>query len=160
MTEQTEMEQTEEVLDSPVGWVAQHIHTYVGSGGEQGQRFHGTDTLLLTTRGRKSGKLRRTALIYGRDGDRYVLVASNGGAPHHPLWYLNLLEQPKVTVQVGAEVFSARARPATEEEKSSLWEMMVKIFPQYEVYQRKTKREIPVVIVERMDEPDSTVDVI
>jgi deazaflavin-dependent oxidoreductase (nitroreductase family) len=149
------MEQTEEVLDSPVGWVAQHIHTYVESSGEQGQRFHGIDTLLLTTRGRKSGKLRRTALIYGCDGERYVLVASNGGAPRHPLWYLNLLEEPQVTVQVGAESFNARARPATTEEKPALWQLMAEIFPQYEVYQRKTKRDIPVVIVERIESDQS-----
>jgi deazaflavin-dependent oxidoreductase (nitroreductase family) len=144
-------EQTEEVMDSPVEWVAKHIRTYVGSDGAKGHRYYGTDTLLLTTRGRKSGKLRRTALIYGRDGDRYLLVASNGGQPHNPLWYLNLLEEPRVEVQVGAEIFDARARPATKEEKPALWQLMVKIFPQYEVYQRKAKREIPVVIVERMD---------
>src|SRR3954452_11253535 len=130
-------EKNEEVLDSPTGWVAKHIRTYVESGGTQGQKFSGLDSLLLTTRGRKSGKLRRTALFYGRDDDRYILVASNGGSQHHPLWYLNLLEEPKVEVQVGSDTFSALARPATEEEKPSLWQMMVKIFPLYEGYQKK-----------------------
>jgi len=151
----TMTEQNEEVLDSPTGWVAKHIRTYVESGGAKGQRYFGKDALLLTTRGRKTGKPRRTALFYGRDGDRYVLVASNGGNAHNPLWYPNLLEEPRVELQVGKDIFSARACPATEEEKPALWQMMVAIFPQYEVYQRKAKRDIPVVIVERIDEPDS-----
>ena len=147
-------EQHEEITDSPVGWVAKHIQTYVESGGTKGTKYSGKDSLLLTTRGRKTDKLRRTALYYGRDGDRYVLVASNGGKAQHPLWYLNLLEEPRVEVQVGKEVFSARARPATEEEKSALWQMMVAILPQYEAFQKKTKRDIPVVVVERINEPD------
>lgn len=144
------MQQNEEVLDSPTGWVAKHIRTYVESGGAKGHKFSGHDSLLLITRGRRTGKLRRTALYYGRDGDRYVLVASNGGKAHDPLWYLNLLEEPEVALQVGKDIFSARARPANEKEKPALWQMMVKIFPQYESYQRKAKREIPVIIVERI----------
>ena len=149
-------ERHEEVLDSPTGWVAKHIRTYVESGEKQGYKFSGKDTLLLTTRGRKTGKRRRTALYYGRDGNRYVLVASNGGKAQHPLWYLNLLEEPRVELQVGKDVFSAIARPATEEEKPALWEKMVGIMPYYEAFQRKTKREIPVVVVERLDKSDST----
>jgi deazaflavin-dependent oxidoreductase (nitroreductase family) len=152
--EDTVTERDEEVLDSPTEWVAKHIRTYVESGGAKGQRFNGYDSLLLITRGRKTGKLRRTALFYGRDGDRYVLVASNGGKAHNPLWYLNLLEEPRVELQVGADTFSAQARPATDEEKPALWQRMVKIFPQYEAYQKKTRRDIPVVIVERIGEPD------
>lgn len=148
-------EQNEEILDSPTGWVAKHILTYVESGGAKGHKFSGHDSLLLTTRGRKTGKLRRTALFYGRDGDRFVLVASNGGSALDPLWYLNLLENPLVELQVGSDVFKARAYPATVEEKLALWGMMVKIFPQYDVYQKKAGRSIPVVIVERIDEPDS-----
>jgi deazaflavin-dependent oxidoreductase (nitroreductase family) len=150
------MEPNEEVLDSPTGWVAQHIRAYVESGGAKGQRYNGYDALLLTTRGRKSGKLRRTALFYGRDADRYVLVASNGGSPHHPLWYLNLLAEPRVTVQAGTEIFSGIARPATAEEKPALWQMMISIFPLYAGYQKKAKREIPIIIVERLDAPDAT----
>jgi deazaflavin-dependent oxidoreductase (nitroreductase family) len=142
-----------EVQDSPVGWVAKHIRTYVESGGAQ-SRYFGKDALLLTTRGRKSGKLHRTALFYGRDGDRYVLVASNGGNQHNPNWYLNLLEEPAVELQVGKDIFDARAYPATEEEKPALWRLMVTIFPQYDVYQRKANRDIPVVIVARIAEPD------
>jgi deazaflavin-dependent oxidoreductase (nitroreductase family) len=139
----------EEVLDSPTGWVARHVRSYVESGGQKGHRWNGVHTLLLTTRGRKSGKLRRTALIYGRDGDRYLVVASVGGAAKHPAWYLNLVEHPEVQVQVGPERFAARARPATPEEKPPLWRLMASIWPHYDRYQQKTRRDIPVVILER-----------
>ena len=148
-------EQHEEILDSPTEWVAKHIRAYVESGGEKGHKYSGKDALLLTTRGRKTGKLRRTALYYGRDGDRYVIVASNGGAARNPNWYLNLLEEPRVEVQVGKAIFGALARPATHEEKPMLWQMMVSIFPMYEGFQKKTKRDIPVVVIERIDEPGS-----
>jgi deazaflavin-dependent oxidoreductase (nitroreductase family) len=140
----------EEVLDSPMGWVAEHIRGYVESGGKRGHHWNGVPTLLLTTRGRKSGKLRRTALIYGRDGERYVVVASLGGAPQHPQWYLNLTRHPEVTVQVGAETFAARARTATPAEKPRLWQEMASIWPSYDTYQAKTTREIPVVVLERL----------
>ena len=143
-------EHDEEVVDSPVGWVAKHIRRYVESDGKQGHLYQGMPTLLLTTRGRKSGKLRRTALIYGQDGDRYLLVPSNGGASEHPAWYLNLLAQDEVEVQIGAEKFNARARTASPEEKPALWQLMVAIFPQYKSYQKKAGREIPVVILERV----------
>jgi deazaflavin-dependent oxidoreductase (nitroreductase family) len=141
-----------EVVDSPVGWVADHIREYVDSGGKKGHRWRGTDTLLLTTKGRKSGMPRRTALIYGTDGDRYVVVASYGGKPNNPLWYMNLLDEPRVTVQVGTETFEGTARPATADERPRLWEMMVKIFPEYaNMAPRAAKagREIPVVVIER-----------
>lgn len=139
----------EEILDSPTGWVAKHIHTYLESNGAGGHHYQGQDTLLLITPGRKSGKLRRTALIYGRDGERYLVVASNGGSNKHPLWYLNLLSSPSVDVQVGAEVFAAVARPADDDEKPALWQVMAAIFPTYEQFQKKTTRPIPVVIIER-----------
>jgi deazaflavin-dependent oxidoreductase (nitroreductase family) len=143
------MAQREEVVDSPKGWVNEHIHRYIESDGENGHRWRGVYTLLLTTRGRKSGKLRRTALIYGRDGDRYLVVASLGGAPRHPLWYRNLVEHPEVQVQVGSEKFAGQARTATAEEKPRLWEQMASIWPDYNNYQAKTSRDIPVVIIER-----------
>jgi deazaflavin-dependent oxidoreductase (nitroreductase family) len=111
--QENHMANTEEIIDSPTGWVAKHIRTYVESGGEKGHKHSGHDSLLLTTRGRTTGKLRRTALYYGLDSDRYVLVGSNGGSARHPNWYLNLLEEPEVTLQVGKEIFSAWARPAT-----------------------------------------------
>jgi deazaflavin-dependent oxidoreductase (nitroreductase family) len=138
------------ILDSPTGWVATHIRRYVESDGKQGHLYHGMPTLLLTTRGRRSSKLRRTALIYGQDGDRYLLVASNGGDPNHPAWYLNLVEHAEVELQVGPDKFIAWARTATAEEKPSLWRQMVSIFPRYDIYQAKAGRDIPVVIVERI----------
>ena len=141
--------QPEEIIDSPSAWVASHIKGYVESQGKVGHEWNGITTLLLTTRGRKTGKLRRTALIYGRDGDRYIVVASTGGAPKHPAWYLNLAANPNVILQVEADVFKGRARTATVEEKPALWRMMASIFPQYDSYQTKTKRLIPVVIIER-----------
>ena len=140
----------EPVLDSPTGWVARHVRRYLASDGADGHEWQaGVYTLLLTTRGRRSGQRRRTALIYGRDGDRYVVVASVGGSPRHPAWYLNLTEHPEVEVQVGPDRFPARARTATPEEKPRLWSLMTSIWPAYEGYQRKTRREIPVVVLER-----------
>jgi deazaflavin-dependent oxidoreductase (nitroreductase family) len=141
----------EQVLDSPQGWVADHIRRYVETGGAEGHEWRpGVFTLLLTTRGRRSGKLRRTALIYGRDGDAYLVVASQGGDPKHPAWYLNLLDEPLVEVQVGAERFTARARTATAEEKPRMWSTMAAIWPAYDDYQAKTDRQIPVVVLERV----------
>jgi deazaflavin-dependent oxidoreductase (nitroreductase family) len=141
----------ERVYDNPTGWVAKHIDRYVETDGKSGHHWSGHDNLLLTTRGRKSGKLRRTALIYVRDGDRYLVVGSAGGAAKHPDWYLNLVEDPKVDVQVGAEKFEARARPADADEKPRLWKLAVEEFPMWGTYQRKTKRDIPVVIIERAE---------
>ena len=145
----------DEVVDSPTGWVARHIRKYVDSDGRKGHEFHGAPSLLLTTRGRKSGQLRRTALYYGRiprDGgtDAFVVVASLGGSPKHPLWYLNLVADPRVHVQVGAEQHDGVARTATAEEKPALWAMMAKIWPAYDDYQKKTSREIPVIVLERV----------
>ncbi len=141
----------EGVTDSPTGWVKRHVRRYVETDGEEGHEWRGAPTLLLTTRGRRSGTLRRTALIYGEDGEgRYVLVASKGGAPEHPSWYLNLVEHPEVWLQVGAERFAARARAATAEERPRLWRLMASIWPPYDDYRRKTEREIPVVIAERV----------
>lgn len=140
----------EQVIDSPRGWVADHIREYVESDGKQGHLWRGVPTLLLTTRGRRSGQLRRTALIYGQDGNNYLMVASRGGAATHPLWYQNLAADPNVRVQVGAEKFSARARTASPEEKRGLWPTMTAIWPAYDEYQRRTTRDIPVVILERV----------
>ena len=140
----------EEVFDNPKGWVAAHIRRYVESDGRRGHRWSGVHTLLLTTRGRKSGKLRRTALIYGRDGDRYLVVGSVGGAERHPSWYVNLVETPEVEVQVGADKFTARASTATPGEKPTLWRLMASMWPDYDRYQARTKRDIPVVILERL----------
>jgi deazaflavin-dependent oxidoreductase (nitroreductase family) len=145
----TGQKQHETIEDSPVGWVATHIRRYVETDGADGGTFHGVPSLLLTTRGRRSGTLRRTALMYGRDGDDHLLVASNGGAHRHPAWYLNLSADPTVEIQVGGERFTGRARTATAEERVRLWPVMTKVFPTYARYQKGTDREIPVVIVER-----------
>jgi deazaflavin-dependent oxidoreductase (nitroreductase family) len=134
-----------EVTDSPVGWVHAHVRRYVESGGSDGHRWSGTDTLLLTTRGRRTGLLRRTALIYGRDGDGLVVVGSNGGKESHPEWYLNLRHDPEVQVQVGSEVFDARAEPLSGDTRERLWALMIEIFPAYDQFRASTAREIPIV---------------
>lgn len=127
--------------------MAKHIKEYVESGGEKGHRWQRVPTLLLTTRGRKTVR-RRTALIYGRDGESYVVVASIGGAPKHPEWYLNLLADPEVRLQVGRDVMAGRARPTEGAEKDRLWLKMARIWPQYDRYQEKTDRQIPVVVID------------
>lgn len=137
-------------VDSPTRWVADHIRRYVETDGRDGHLFNGTPTLLLTTLGRKSGLPRRLALIYGRDGENYVVVASNGGAAKHPEWYNNLVAHPEVKVQVLGDRFDARARTAPPAEHAVLWPRMVDIFPNYAEYQKKTSRPIPVVILERV----------
>lgn len=144
------MTQHEQVVDNPTGWVADHIRKYVETDGAEGHLWRGVPTLLLTTRGWRSGALHRTALIYGRDGDRYLVVASRGGAPKHPSWYLNLAADPSVWVQAGAEKFEARARAATPEEKPALWRIMTGLWPAYDEYQARTERAIPLVILERV----------
>lgn len=149
------MQRDEPILDSPVGWVADHIQTYVETNGKKGHHWRGVKTLLLTTRGRRTGQLRRSALIYGEDNGHYVVVASNGGKPENPLWYGNLKADPHVTLQVGPEIFAANARDATPEERPRLMAMMKQIFATYADYEKKTKpsREIPIVVLERVS-PD------
>ena len=107
-------------------------------------------TLLLTTTGRRSGQPLVIPLIYGKADRGYVVIASKGGAPKHPGWYLNLVAQPEVGVQVIAERFRATALTATGEERADLWKKMVAIYPPYTEYQGKTDREIPVVVLERV----------
>jgi deazaflavin-dependent oxidoreductase (nitroreductase family) len=138
----------ETIYDSPTGWVADHIDAYVSSDGERGHSWRGTETLLLTTRGRKTGKLRRTALIYRRDGDRYVIVASKGGDANHPLWYLNLQAEPEVLLQVEADEITGHASTAVGEERERLWRHMTEVWPDYDEYQKSTDRQIPVVVIE------------
>ena len=148
------MTSKQEIIDSPIGWVKSHIKDYVDTDGKKGHRWRGYPTLLLTTRGRKSGKLRRTALIYGQDKGRYLVVASNGGAVKHPLWYFNLLDYPEVEVQVGSEKFKARARVANNREKPRLWRLMNEVYTTYNSYQAraaKAERVIPVIILEPIE---------
>jgi deazaflavin-dependent oxidoreductase (nitroreductase family) len=141
----------DEIVDSPTEWVADHIRRYVESRGEDGHIWRGVPTLLLTTKGRKSGLRRRTALIYGKDEDRYVIVASKGGHPSHPLWYENLNSEPLVELQIGAQVFSARASAISEGETyDRLWSEMVSIWPGFADYKLKTTRRIPLVILTKL----------
>lgn len=135
-------------IDPTGGWVADHVKVYVESGGKEGHHWQpGVPTLLLTTRGKKSGTARRTALIYGRDGDDYVVMASYGGAPSHPDWYLNLEADPDVVIQVGEEVMPARAYTAGPQDRDRLWKTMTAIWPDYDEYATKTSREIPLVTI-------------
>jgi deazaflavin-dependent oxidoreductase (nitroreductase family) len=138
----------EEVFDNPTGWVAKHIRRYVATDGEKGHRAYGHDSLLLTTRGRRSGKLRRTALWYLRDGTRYLLVGSNGGSRGDPAWVHNVRASPAVVVQVRGDTFPALAHTATAEERPALWERIAAEIPQYAGYQKRVRRELPIVIVE------------
>ena len=128
---------------------AEHTRRYRETGGEEGHDWQGTQTLLLTTIGRKSGEPRELPLIYGRSGDDYLIVASKGGADEPPAWYVNLVADPEVEVQVRGDRFKARAREATPEEKPKMWETMVAEWPAYDDYQSKTERPIPVIVLER-----------
>jgi deazaflavin-dependent oxidoreductase (nitroreductase family) len=131
-------------------WIADHLKRYLATNGADGHLWNGVPTLLLTTKGRKSGEARTLPLIYGRDGERYLIVASRGGAPDHPGWYKNLVASPVVGLQVAADKFQARAATAKGAERTRLWQVMTKIWPAYDEYQTKTKREIPVVTLERV----------
>jgi deazaflavin-dependent oxidoreductase (nitroreductase family) len=137
--------------DPPPGWQRDHTRGYLDTDGADGYVWNGVPTLLLTTLGRRSGMARRTPLIFGRDGDRYLVVASAGGQPGHPYWYRNLAEEPRVRVQVQGELFDAQARTATAAEKPELWKIMTGIWPAYDDYQKRTDREIPLVVLERVD---------
>jgi deazaflavin-dependent oxidoreductase (nitroreductase family) len=148
-----DMQERTQPIDSPTPWVAEHIKQYVESDGQDGHLWRGVPTLLLTTTGRKTGQRHRSALIYGQDGDSFMVVGSKGGSDKHPLWYLNLVAQPEVEVQVGADKFAARARVAQDDERARLWPIMAAIFPLYTQYQTKTQREIPVVVLERITPP-------
>jgi proline iminopeptidase len=127
----------------------EHIRRYRETGGEVGHTWRrGAKTLLLTTKGRNTGEPTTSALIYEQDGDGYVIVASKGGAPEHPGWYKNILANPDVEVQVGTKKLKARARTASGAERAKLWEEAVKFWPPYADYQKKTEREIPVVVLD------------
>ena len=127
----------------------EHVRNYRATGGEYGHDWRGASVLLLTTTGRNSGEPRTNALIYGRSGDDLLIVASKGGAPAPPGWYFNLQEQPEVEVQLLDDVFRARARTATAEERPAMWREMTSHWPDYDVYQTRTDREIPIIVLER-----------
>ena len=128
-----------------------HVEQYESSDGAEGYVWrNGTTILLLTTTGRRSGEPRKNALIFRPHGDAYLIVASKGGTPAPPAWYLNLQADPAVQVQIKGEKFAARARTASAEEKPQMWQEMLEVWPAYADYQDKTEREIPVVVLERV----------
>jgi len=125
----------------------EHVRQYEATGGKVGHDWNGATCLVLHTVGRKSGETRKFPLIYGRDGDDYLVVASKGGAPDHPGWYKNLLAHGDVKIQVRDKVIPVRARTATAAEKKRLWPIMTGQWPPYDTYQAGTKRDIPVVVL-------------
>jgi deazaflavin-dependent oxidoreductase (nitroreductase family) len=141
-----------DVTDSPEPSVAAHIRRYLATDGSDGYLEGGMPNLLLTTVGRRTGRRRRTALFFGDDGpDRLVVIGSGfAGGPRRPSWYLNLVTEPVVEVQVRGERFAARARTAVGAERERLWRAMTARVPAYRAYQARSPREVPVVVLERM----------
>lgn len=130
----------------------EHVRRYLETDGEVGYRWRrNAPILILTTTGRRSREPWLRPLIFGEDDGRYVLVASQGGAPRHPDWYLNLQASPDVHVQIKGDRFRARARTASGAERERLWRRMAQIWPPYDEYQQRTDREIPVVVLDRAD---------
>jgi deazaflavin-dependent oxidoreductase (nitroreductase family) len=125
----------------------EHVRRYQETDGEVGYVWNDVSILLLTTTGRRSGQARTSALIFGRDRDDYLVVASMGGAPTHPNWYLNLLAGPEAEIQVRGDHLRVVAHPATDDEKPRLWQIMTDLWPNYDAYQSHTERVIPVVVL-------------
>ena len=127
----------------------EHVRVYRETAGERGYNWRGTTILLLTTAGRKSGEPRTTPLIHRTDGDRWVVVASKGGAPQNPSWFENLRANPDAEIEVKGETIPVHATTAEGEERKRLWSLMTAVWPAYDEYQTKTTREIPVVVLSR-----------
>jgi deazaflavin-dependent oxidoreductase (nitroreductase family) len=138
-----------QVQISPEQWVADQARRYEESGGTEATDLKGSPCLLLDYVGRRTGTWRRTVLIYGRDGQDYLIVASKGGAPEHPAWYLSLRDHPEVHLRVGPERFAATAETLSTDEKARVWPHLLDVYAPYEDYQKKTDREIPVVRLRR-----------
>ena len=134
----------------PSAWapIADQVALYEATEGKEGDTLEGKPVIILTTRGRRTGAVRKTPLMRVEHDGRYVVVASMGGAPQHPVWYLNLVADPRVTLQDGAQVTELRARTATPEERAEWWPRAAAAWPPYDEYQKNTDREIPVVILE------------
>jgi deazaflavin-dependent oxidoreductase (nitroreductase family) len=126
------------------------IGEFRANGGKVGGPFANSPMVLLTTTGAKSGQPRTMPLVYTRDGDRFVVIASKGGAPTNPDWYRNLVVNPEVTVEIGTETFQARATTAEEPERTRLYDQQAALMPGFAEYQQKTTRQIPVVVLERL----------
>ncbi len=140
-----------EYIPSPRDWVAEQVDLYEESGGTDGLtlRDTGLPVIIVTNRGRKTGAVRKTPLMRAVDGNNYILVASQGGAPKHPLWYYNLKAEPNVEIRDGAEVYSMRVREVVDSvERRRLWDIAVEAYPPYQEYQDKTDRVIPVFLAE------------
>ena len=138
-----------EYIPSTSRWVAEHVELYEGSGGTKGTTLNGLRVIIVTNRGRKTGGIRKTPLMRVADGNRYILVASKGGAAKHPLWYHNLKADPNVEIRDGTEVYSMRVREVDDPvERQRLWDTAVEAYPPYQDYQDKTERSIPVFVAE------------
>ncbi|HSZ40445.1 MAG TPA: nitroreductase family deazaflavin-dependent oxidoreductase [Trebonia sp.] len=140
-----------EYAPSPAAWVRDQVEEYEGSGGTSGTtlRDTGMPVVVVTNRGAKSGKIRKTPLMRVEHDGTYLAVASKGGAPEHPLWYYNLIANPDVEVQDGAAKWAATAREISGEERAVWWERAVAAYPPYAEYQTKTDRLIPVFVLEK-----------
>jgi deazaflavin-dependent oxidoreductase (nitroreductase family) len=142
---------TEVAIANPLIKAMSRLNTwaYRVTNGRLGGRFRGgAPVMLVTTIGRKSGRRLTVPLLYLRDGDRVVTVASKGGMDHHPLWYRNMIANPHVDVQIGADIRAMRAHTASATEKAALWPGLVAMYPDYDAYQSRTQRDIPVVILD------------
>jgi len=140
-----------EYIPSPSEWVADQVKLYEGSGGTDGLtlRDTGLPVIIVTHKGRKTGAVRKTPLMRAVDGKNYILVASRGGAPKHPVWYHNLKADPNVEIRDEANVYSMRVREVVDSaERQRLWDIAVKAYPPYQEYQEKTDRVIPVFLAE------------
>lgn len=133
---------------SPWDFVADQVRQYEATGGREGYLLEGKPCVILTTTGRKTAKLRKTPLMRVEHDGKYAVVASLGGNPKHPVWYLNLLEHPDVTLQDLETVIDGRARVVAGDEKQDWWQRAVEAWPSYDEYQASTDREIPVIVVE------------
>ena len=138
-----------EYIPSPTEWVRNQVELYESSGGTEGTSLNGLAVIIVTNKGRKTGAIRKTPLMRVADGDNYVLVASRGGAPTHPVWYYNLQADPNVEIRDGVDVHSMKVREVEDSaERQHLWDIAVEAFPPYQEYQDKTDRSIPVFIAE------------
>jgi deazaflavin-dependent oxidoreductase (nitroreductase family) len=137
-----------EYVPSPWDLVAEQVRLYEESGGKEGTLLEGAPCVILTTRGRTTGKLRKSALMRVEHNGTYAVVASMGGAPEHPKWYLNLVANPEVTLQDGADVHDLRARTASQDEKAEWWPRATEVWPPYDEYVQRTTRDIPLVLLE------------
>ena len=136
-----------EYIPSPTEWVRNQVELYESSGGTEGTSLNGLAVIIVTNKGRKTGAIRKTPLMRVAEGDNYVLVASRGGAPTHPVWYYNLQADPNVEIRDGVDVHSMKVREVEDSaERQRLWDIAVEAFPPYQEYQDKTDRSIPVFI--------------